>query len=124
MGNVEIAIEGADLAEDNIPLALPQGPFHPLSTLEPEQLYAAGIIVEGGYQPALTTCPFLHDIDERSGDLGVFGGTVYCGNLYDLRAIEITIRIMVDQVFEGADSQLLTQQLAPLRAYTFEKLDR
>ena len=56
-------------------------------------------------------------MDELSALVDIF-------NLCDLSTIEITIGVVVEEVFAGGYFQLLTQQLGALGTDAFEEFDR
>jgi len=98
--------------------------LHPLGALEPDQLYLAGVIIQLSSKTALSAFTLFGDVDELTHQLDELRALVDIFNSCDLSAIEITIWVVVEEVFVGGYFQLLTQQLAALGTDAFEEFDR
>jgi hypothetical protein len=124
MSNVWNAIKETDPPKYNVLLVISQGLFHPLRTLKPHQFYLSCVIIKGGYKAVFSPFAFFVNINERTCKLHVFYVRMYVADLRYLCAVEITIRIMMQQILKRAYLKLLSQQFPTLWTNTFQVLYR
>lgn len=67
---------------------------------------------------------FFHNVYQRAHHLHIVGAGVYVPDLTQLCPVEITVRVVIEQVFESADPKLGAQEFTTLRPYALQVFDR
>jgi hypothetical protein len=122
--DIYYSIKRIDLAKYNILPVLFQVFLHPLRPLEPYQFYTLGIIVQGCCKSAFTAFSFFVNVYECACYLYIIAmrtDILYFNNSF---TVEITIGVMIQQIFKSGYLQFFAQYLSLLRANAFQVFNR